>query len=190
LASDDDEVGINEMPGPTPKVRANNSTGFLLNCSKASFISWSRDRFDEWPDEELDEAPTFMAAACWAIRSAKMAWLNSGGKLGKLKSLELRPAEPPPFDDDDDDEEPVGILPVANACIAAKSGRRRLSMSLRRSRSNFSMASLLACWAAALSRGLFDDDDEEPPALPELLLPPREVCVMSRPVARLRDSNK
>lgn len=34
-----DDVGISEIFGPTPKLRASNSTGFLLNCSNASFSS-------------------------------------------------------------------------------------------------------------------------------------------------------
>lgn len=54
---DDDEVGINEMAGPTPKLLASSSMGFLLNCSNASLSSWSRDFFDE----EDDEPPTALA---------------------------------------------------------------------------------------------------------------------------------
>ena len=49
LEDDDDDVGISEMPGPTPRLLANNSTGFLLNCSNASLNSWSLDFL---PDED------------------------------------------------------------------------------------------------------------------------------------------
>lgn len=62
----EDEVGINEIAGPTPKLRASSSIGFLLSCSKASFSSWSRDFFDaEEDDDDPDRA--------WAAISANSA---------------------------------------------------------------------------------------------------------------------
>lgn len=36
---DADDVGINDIAGPTPKLLASSSIGFLLNCSNASFNS-------------------------------------------------------------------------------------------------------------------------------------------------------
>lgn len=36
---DDDDVGMSDIAGPTPKLLANSSIGCLLNCSNASFSS-------------------------------------------------------------------------------------------------------------------------------------------------------
>lgn len=157
-------------------------------------------------EEEADgEDPVAPLAdkACAAI-SANKAWLNSGVK-GNCRSLLIAAAaaaaaaaadafaaaalllllfddEPCPEEDDDD---VPGILPVANACIAAKSDGNAPCDSVSKifllSRSSFSSACLLACWAAELSLARLSA------ALEPLLL---ELWLMSKPADLVSESNR
>lgn len=158
-------------------------------------------------DDDDGEDPVAPLAdnACAAI-SANNAWLNSGVS-GNCRSLLIAAAaaaaaaaadafaaaalllllllfdeEPCP---EEEDEDVPGILPVANACIAAKSDGNapwdNVSRIFLLSRSNFSNACLLACCAAELSLARLSA------ALEPLLL---ELCEMSKPADLVSESSK
>uniref|UniRef100_A0A8W7PDG9 Uncharacterized protein n=1 Tax=Anopheles coluzzii TaxID=1518534 RepID=A0A8W7PDG9_ANOCL len=146
---DVEEVGMSDIAGPTPRLRASSSIGFLLSCSNASFKSWCSRAFfaadgdDERPHAPLDPAPPLPPAeadsACAAM-PANSAWLNSGGiescmsfdviaAIAAAAAAACAEADAaallllPPLEDEEDECEEEGILPVAlkAACIAAKS---------------------------------------------------------------------